>query len=438
MKRIIQSLLGLGVLVGGAFLVYAWHPEIAKIEPPKPESFAAELVEKGRVLAGAGNCASCHTLKGGPDYAGGRGMHTPFGTLYVTNITPDVETGIGGWSEQAFARALRLGLARDGAHLFPGLPYTSYKNITDADVTALYAYFMTRKPVKMEEPKSTIPFPLNVRLFQAGWKLLFFAPTPMQSDPGKSAEWNRGAYLAEGLGHCTACHTPRNILGAEKTGAAHFSGALVDNWYAPSLKGKGDAALPWSANELYAYLRDGGSPLHGVAGGSMGHVIEGLNRLPDQDIRAMAVYFADLSGNPVDPSAQEVATLMARNGMLPASATAEEKRGEVIFKNSCAGCHYNPPGLPNVLRPELSLNSAVTGPDPTNLLRLTLEGVSIADGLKDAYMHGYAIGLSDANVAAVARYLRRTYGPANEEAHSAWNTLDKSVGALRAVGREHK
>jgi mono/diheme cytochrome c family protein len=169
----------------------------------------------------------------------------------------------------------------------------------------------------------------------------------------------------------------------------------------------------------------------------MGHVIEGLNRLPDQDIRAMAVYFADLSGNAVDPPAREVATLMARNGMPPANATAEEKRGEVIFKNSCAGCHYNPPGLPNVLRPELSLNSAVTGPDPTNLLRLTLEGVGIADGRKDAYMHGYAIGLSDANVVAIARYLRRMYGPANEEADSSWKSMDKSVGTLRALGRGH-
>ena len=200
------------------FGALAWRPAIAPISPPAPDSFAPELVAKGEALAGGGYCAECHTAKGGQTFAGGYPMATPFGVLYSTNITPDPETGIGTWSEAAFARAMREGIARDGSHLLPGFPYDHFSKLSDDDVKALYAYFMTRAPIKASAPPNTIPFPLNIRALQEGWKILFFRPGRFEAVAGKSAEWNRGAYLALGLSHCGACHTPRNLARRGKDG----------------------------------------------------------------------------------------------------------------------------------------------------------------------------------------------------------------------------
>lgn len=217
-KHLLISVIALEVMGMLGFGALAWWPAIAPIAPPAPGAFAPELVAKGAVLAAGGYCAECHTAKGGQPFAGGYAMATPFGVLYSTNITPDRETGIGTWSEAAFARAMQRGVARDGSLLFPAFPYDHFTKLPDTDVQALYAYFMTRAPVRALAHENTVPFPLNVRYLQAGWRLLFFRPGRFEADPGKSAEWNRGAYLAEGLSHCGSCHTPRNLFGAEKAG----------------------------------------------------------------------------------------------------------------------------------------------------------------------------------------------------------------------------
>ena len=219
-------------------------------------------------------------------------MATPFGVIYSTNITPDPETGIGTWSEAAFRRAMHEGVSRDGSHLFPVFSYDHFTKLSDEDVRALYAYFMTRTPVHAPARPSGIPFPFNIRYLQAGWKLLFFRPGRFEPDAEKSAEWNRGAYLALGLSHCGACHTPRNLLGAEKPGDA-YGGAVIDNWVAPPLTAANPAPAPWTHEELYDYLRTGASKLHGTAAGPMFPVVQGLGALPDSDIRAIATYFAD-------------------------------------------------------------------------------------------------------------------------------------------------
>ena len=216
MKRLLTVIAGLVVLGVLGFFALAWWPAIAPISPSPPGSFAPDLVAHGEALAGGGFCAVCHTAKGGQTYAGGYPMQTPFGIIYSTNITPDPETGIGTWSEAAFTRAMHEGVARDGSHLFPAFPYDHFTKLSDDDVKALYAYFMTRPPVRSPAKANTIPFPLNIRYLQAGWKLLFFRPGRYEPDAAKSAEWNRGAYLALGLSHCGACHTPRNLLGARK------------------------------------------------------------------------------------------------------------------------------------------------------------------------------------------------------------------------------
>src|SRR6266436_6955256 len=291
--RIAIGFLGLCVLGALGFLALAWRSSIAPIDPPASTNFLAELIAKGEALAGAGYCATCHTAKGGATYAGGYGMPTPFGIIYSTNITPDPETGIGRWSLEAFTRAMHEGVARDGSHLFPAFPYDHFTKLSDDDVRALYAYFMTRAPVRAPARTNELAFPLNIRYLQEGWKLLFFRSGRFEPDDGKTAEWNRGAYLADGLSHCGACHTPRNSLGAEKAGDA-YAGATVDNWIAPPLTAANPAPVPWAQEELYSYLHDGVSVLHGTAAGPMSPVVHGLSVLPEADVRAIAVYFADI------------------------------------------------------------------------------------------------------------------------------------------------
>ena len=213
-KKLVIAVVALGCLGLAGFGILAWRPAIAPVVPPAAESFAPELVAKGEALAGGGYCAECHTTKGGQKFAGGFAFATPFGVLYSTNITPDPETGIGTWSEVAFRRAMHEGVSRDGSHLFPVFTYDHFTKLSDEDVRALYAYFMTRAPVHAPAQPIAIPFPFNIRYLQAGWKLLFFRPGRFEPDAAKSAEWNRGAYLAQGLSHCGACHTPRNLLGS--------------------------------------------------------------------------------------------------------------------------------------------------------------------------------------------------------------------------------
>ena len=279
-KKLLIGLVALGIVGGLGFAALAWRPAIAPITPPARGSFSPELVAKGEVLARASYCAECHTAKGGQTFAGGYAMKTPFGVIYSTNITPDSKTGIGAWSEAAFARAMNEGVARDGSHLFPAFPYDHFTKVSDEDVRAIYAFLMTRPPVEATPPANTIPFPLNIRTLQEGWKILFFRPGGFQTVAGKSDEWNRGAYLALGLSHCGACHTPRNLLGAEKTSDA-YTGAVVDNWVAPALTATNPSPVPWSQKELFRYLHSGVTVFHGIAAGPMSPVVHGLSSLPD-------------------------------------------------------------------------------------------------------------------------------------------------------------
>src|ERR1700730_6334889 len=202
------------LLIGGAVAAFeiAWRPAIAAIDQPAPQSFDAALVKRGRDLAAIGNCTTCHTVRGGKDFAGG--LPVPFGTIFSSNITPDPETGIGRWPEAAFRRAMRSGVDRNGQHLYPTFPYDHFTNVSDEDDRALYAYLMTRQPVHAPARENQLAFPFDQRFVIAGWKLLFLRHGTYQPDPTRSAEWNRGAYLVEGLAHCGACHTPRNALRA--------------------------------------------------------------------------------------------------------------------------------------------------------------------------------------------------------------------------------
>jgi mono/diheme cytochrome c family protein len=411
-------------LVG--FTVFAWRPAIAEIAPPAAGSFAPALVAKGEVLASAGYCSSCHTAKGGQPFAGGYAMATQFGTIYSTNITPDPETGIGKWSQAAFVRALREGVSRNGAHLFPAFPYDHFTKLTDDDAAALYAYFMTRTPVVAEAKSNTVPFPLSIRALQAGWKLLYFHPGRFQPVAAQSAVWNRGAYLAEGLSHCGACHTPRGKLGAEIKDRA-YAGAPIDNWIAPPLDKTNPSPVPWTQDELVAYLGTGVSQYHGTAAGPMGAVPRGLAHLPAADVAAIATYFATNNG-----SAQRSDGPAAIRKALAADTLGTGLQYDPairLYAGACASCHYNGKQL-NPLRPDLALNSAVNLDDPTNLIRVILYGVSAQDGAKGVVMPGFAYGFTNADVARVAAYLRAT-----RTGKPAWADLETKVAAIRAQGR---
>ena len=221
-------------------------------------------------------------------------MQTPFGIIYSTNITPDEATGIGNWSYPAFERSMREGIHRDGKHLYPAFPYTHFAKTTDADLQALYAFLMAQTPVRAETPPNALAFPFNQRALMAGWNSLFHSPQTFRPDATKSEVWNRGAYLVEGLGHCGACHSPRNELGAEMA-TRYLAGGFAEGWEAPALTSLSQAPIPWSEDELYAYLRSGESRFHGVAAGPMAPVVKELKALPDADIRAMAVYLASFN-----------------------------------------------------------------------------------------------------------------------------------------------
>jgi mono/diheme cytochrome c family protein len=424
-RKLLIWFVSLGLLGLLGFGALAWRPAIAPIAPPTPGSFPPDLVTKGEALAGGGYCAECHTAKGGQKLAGGYAMATPFGVIYSTNITPDSETGIGTWSEAAFARAMHEGVAQDGSHLFPAFPFDHFTKVSDDDVRAIYAYLMTRPPVRAPALANTIPFPLNIRAFQEGWKILFFRSGRFEPVAGKSAEWNRGAYLALGLSHCGACHTPRNLLGAEKSGNP-YAGAVVDNWIAPPLTDANPAPVPWTQDELDSYLRNGVSVLHGTAAGPMSPVVHGLSALPESDVQAIATYFADVDR--ADERLASIGPAVARAMSYAPLGTGQDFDADArLYTVACASCHYNSGKAPLAVRPDLALNSAVNLSDPTNLIQVVLHGISAEEGMPGVVMPSFARALNDADIARIAAYLRRT-----RTNLPPWPDLDKKIAAIRA------
>jgi mono/diheme cytochrome c family protein len=422
--RLIASVVA-ALLVGGAVAAFAiaWRPAIAAIDPPAPQAFDSALVRRGRDLAAIGNCSSCHTLRGGKDFAGGLPVPTPFGTIYSSNITPDAETGIGRWPEEAFRRAMRSGVARDGQHLYPTFPYDHFTNVTDEDDRALYAYLMTRQPVRAAARANALPFPLDQRVVIAGWKLLFLHRGSYQPDATQSAT-NRGAYLVDGLAHCGACHTPRNALGAERRSAA-FAGGEADNWNAYAINAQSPAPVPWDAGALFSYLRTGWQPDHGVARGPMAEVVSNLAEVPDSDIRAIATYMAEVFGAPTPERKRRGEEVLAQVKSPPAPAPQGDATGAAIYSAACAGCHETGRALPYG-GVNLALSTAISGPDPRNAANIILSGVRPVEGERSPIMPGFADSMTDVQIAALLNYLRARFGH-----QPAWAGIENSVAAAR-------
>jgi len=407
------------VSIGAAVL--PWR-SIAPIARPDTSVYSVATIARGQQLAALGDCAVCHTTANGILNAGGRSLETPFGTIYSTNITPDVETGIGAWSYPAFERAMREGIHRDGRQLYPAFPYTHFARTSDADLQALYAYLMVQTPVRAEAKPNALAFPFNWRPLLAGWNALFHKPATFQADPAKSETWNRGAYLVESLGHCSACHSPRNALGAEKANA-YLAGGFAEGWEAPPLTSLSQAPIPWNEDELFAYLRSGESRFHGVAAGPMAPVVKELGALPDQDIRAMAVYLASFNEIAVDQHAV-AAKLEAATGTR---ASAASSVGARLYQGACAVCH-EVGGAPLFgSRPSLALNSNLHSAHPDNLVQVILHGIAAPASSDLGYMPAFKDSLTDSQVAELASYLRRQFAPDKP----AWIGIDAAVGRIR-------
>lgn len=449
-----------GLAAAAAGLVataWPWKSAIAPIDPPDLTVYSAAAIERGRRVAAAGDCVACHTAPGGRPNAGGLALDTPFGTVYTTNITPDPQTGIGNWSYPAFERAMRHGIHRDGRQLYPAFPYTAFAKLTDADMQALYAYLMTQEPVAYRPPETKLAFPYNARPLLAGWNALFHDARPYQPDPGQTLQWNRGAYLVQGIGHCGACHTPRNALGAERDGAAFLAGGEAEGWHAPALNALSRAPVPWSEQDLYAYLRTGFSERHGVAAGPMAPVVHGLAHLPDSDVRAIAVYLASINGTatpamsrdeptpstPAPPATAAPAPAAedpaARIAELEAASAPDARlfpaNGERLFQGACAACHEtrDAPALFGA-RPPLALNTNLHAERPDNLIQVILHGIPDPANGALGYMPGFRDSLDDGQVAELAEYLRARYAPQQP----AWKDVAKRSRELRQAAAAHE
>ncbi len=413
-------------VIGFAAGALGWRTAIAPIVRPDVSIYTAATLERGRQLAAVGNCIGCHTAPDGPVNAGGRALETPFGTIHTTNITPDPDTGIGAWSLAAFQRAMREGIARDGRHLYPAFPYPSYTRTSDEDLTALYAWLMSQPPVRNEVAATKLAFPWGIRPLMALWNALFLVPGTAPADPARTAQWNRGEYLVNGLGHCGACHTERNALGAERTGTDWLGGAMVDGWEAPSLTASSRAPVPWTEDEFFQYLRTGVSRLHGTAAGPMAPVITTLLDLPDEDVRAMAHYLASFQA-PIEATRADAIAQQAVHTARSASAPPSEAAR--MFETACAACHHDGDG-PQVLGANvpLALNSNLHSERPDNLVRVILEGVREPATREIGFMAGFADALDDRQVAALVTWMRQRYAPDKP----AWNGLDAVIARIRA------
>jgi mono/diheme cytochrome c family protein len=402
--------LGVRVLLGAAALVAAvaagvyWtHPGfLPKTEAPVAANPTTQVIERGEYLARAGDCVACHTNPGGKEFAGGRPMVTPFGALYVPNITPDEETGIGAWTPEDFYRMMHTGVSRDGTLLYPAMPFASYTRVTRGDSDAIYAYLMSVPPAKLKNRPHELRFPFNNRELLLGWRTLYLKEGEYKSDPKQSVEWNRGAYLVQGLGHCAMCHTAINALGGSSESKA-FEGGMIpnQNWYAPSLTSNREAGLGnWEIQEI-ADLLQAGTSHRGTTYGPMAEVVyNSLQYLTDTDARSMAVYLKALPQRDSEPLPTSQARLVAPNVM---------ELGRKVYAKQCAVCHGDEGKGQPPAYPPLASNQSITMASPVNSIRMVLNGGYSAGTKKNPRPYGmppFSHILSDDEVAAVVTYVR--------------------------------
>jgi mono/diheme cytochrome c family protein len=375
-------------------------------------------LQRGQYLATAGDCAACHTAPGGKPFAGGLTVPTPIGKIIATNITPSTSAGIGHYTEQQFSDALRKGVRADGAHLYPAMPYTSYAQITDNDVHALYAYFMHGvAPVDSKPSPTRLPFPFNIRLSMAAWNLLFLDSKPFTPDPAKGAVWNRGAYLVRGLAHCSTCHTPRNLLMAEQS-SRELAGGAVGTWRAPNITADANSGIAnWSEQDLVDYLKFGHATGKAQAAGPMAEAVDhSLQHLEPADLQAIATYLKSVPAqrDPADTQAVDswgaAFDGVAEQRGTPFPDDADKWSGAQLYDAHCASCHQaRGEGSFDGGLPPLFHNTATGRADTDNLVMVILEGIRWTNE-SGVHMPAFAGSLSDRQVATLANYLAQHYG----------------------------
>jgi len=390
-----------------------------------PQNFGQ--IERGRYLAIAGDCSSCHTVPGsGQPYAGGRPIETPFGVVAGANITPDLETGIGAWSDELFVRALREGKGHDGQLLYPAMPYPYYTKLTESDALAIRAYLNTVMPVRNAVVSNKLPFPFDVREGMAAWNTLYFRSGEFKPDPTKSAGWNRGAYLVEGLGHCGACHTPKTTLGGDDRAHA-LQGYALQGWFAPNITNDGERGLGrWGVADITAYLKNGHNPTTASTGIMAEEIALSSSQMTDADLTAIATYLKDLPGQTASP---------------PTPVSASDPKlvaGEAIYVDECSACHgMDGKGVP-YLFPSLAGSPNVRSIDPASLIHVLIEGarsVATAGEPTGPGMPSFAWKLSDDQAAAVLTYIRNSWGSSAPVVDAPQVAQGRARASMAATGR---
>jgi mono/diheme cytochrome c family protein len=424
-RRILLSVVAIVIvaLVAGVWIIRGPGPldfaggtkvALADYRGASPTGVPAKLaqasdVERGAYLARAADCVACHTTQDGKEYAGGLGFKLPFGTLYSTNITPDKETGIGNYSDQDFLNSVHRGIRRDGARLYPAMPFASYTYMTDADALAIKAYLFSLPPVRAAIPENTLTFPFNQRWAMSFWAAVFNPDTRFEPDSSKSPEWNRGAYLAEAMAHCGECHTPRNLAFALNN-RRKYAGAVTAGWRAFNISSdKATGIGGWRDDDLVSYLSIGHADGHGTASGPMGEAVDrSLSQLAGEDIRAVVAYLRSV---PATASPDLPATLAP-----PAPASHKDgggtpdPRGKMVFQGACVSCHGWTGESP--LSPFATLTGAwaVNDPSATNVAQIVISGTKRRVPDNAISMPAFGSAYSDTEIAAVANYVTARFG----------------------------
>jgi mono/diheme cytochrome c family protein len=380
------------------FAQYGLHKTFHQIPADSAPASVAQI-ERGKYVAAAGDCAACHTVPGKPLYAGGYALQTPFGVIKASNITQDVATGIGGWSQDQFDKAVRHGIGRDG-YLYPAMPYTAYSKMSDQDIADLWAYMKTVPAVSQKVVENELPFPFNQRMLLAGWNLLFFKDRPFTPIPGVTAVIKRGDYLVNGPGHCAACHTAKNLLGGDV--ADTLQGGTLQGWHAPDLTPNPHSGLgKWTTEDIVSYLKNGTSRQAVAAGPMMEAVENSTQYLTDDDLHAITAYLQQLPA-----SKKPVPVAVSVND-------PQMTQGKLVFESQCSACHVSNGSGVRQMIPTLSNNAQVNASDPSSLMHVVLEGTDgpVTDGNPTgAGMPRFDWKLADEDIAAVQTYIRNSWG----------------------------
>ena len=387
------------IVLGATAVLVAMKTVVATV----PDSQAFGQIERGRYLAIAADCVACHTvLDVGKPFAGGRSIETPFGNIVAPNITPDRDTGIGAWTDEQFNNAVRRGIRPNGERLYPAMPFTAYTKMSREDVLAIRAYLKTVAPVQNQVVTNTLPFPFNIRAAMRVWNALYFTEGEFRPDPQKSAEWNRGAFLVQGPGHCAACHTPKSFLGGDKT-SEYLRGSYLQGWFAPNITNDPRTGLgDWSASDVATYLKTGHNRATAATGPMAEAVKYSTSQMTNSDLAAIATYLKSVPGQQDNPT-----PVRADDPSMVA--------GQAIYRDQCSACHsLDGRGVPQLF-PSLADSSIARSSDPTTLIRMILRGArSVATAAEPTApgMPSFAWQLDDAQVAAVVTYIGNAWGSA--------------------------